>query len=107
MSRHSWLHEDDEAIAALGATTWNRGVAYVPIVIVTAKTEDVDEIVGLELGADDYIARPFNTRALLSRVFTFLRLAYGYNPVALRPAGDSVIILDQSPGCEREPWGAG
>jgi len=51
------------------------GEAYIPIIIVTAKDEDVDKIVGLELGADDYITKPFNTRELLARMRAVLRLA--------------------------------
>jgi len=52
-----------------------RGEAYIPIIIVSAKDEDVDKVVGLELGADDYITKPFNTRELLARVRAVLRLA--------------------------------
>src|SRR5262249_57903469 len=44
------------------------GLATVPVVMLTAKGEDVDRIVGLELGADDYLAKPFNPRELLARV---------------------------------------
>ena len=53
------------------------GGTYVPIVMVTAKDEDVDKVVGLEMGADDYITKPFNTRELLARVRAVLRLARG------------------------------
>ena len=48
---------------------------YVPIIMLTARTEDVDKVVGLELGADDYITKPFNTRELIARVRAVLRLA--------------------------------
>jgi DNA-binding response OmpR family regulator len=51
-----------------------RGDTYVPIIMVTAKDEDVDKIVGLEIGADDYITKPFNARELLARVRAVLRL---------------------------------
>jgi DNA-binding response OmpR family regulator len=54
-----------------------RGKVYVPIIMVTAKDEDVDKVIGLELGADDYITKPFNTRELLARVRAVLRLARG------------------------------
>jgi len=47
----------------------------VPIIMLTARTEDVDKVVGLELGADDYITKPFNTRELVARVRAVLRLA--------------------------------
>jgi two-component system phosphate regulon response regulator OmpR len=44
-----------------------------PIVMLTAKGEDVDRIVGLEMGADDYLAKPFNPRELLARIHAVLR----------------------------------
>src|SRR5919206_804043 len=40
----------------------------IPIIMLTARDDDVDKIVGLELGADDYVTKPFNTRELVARV---------------------------------------
>ncbi len=48
-----------------------------PILMVTARDEEVDKVLGLELGADDYIVKPFSFRELLSRVRAALRRAYG------------------------------
>jgi DNA-binding response OmpR family regulator len=45
----------------------------VPVVMLTAKDEDIDKIVGLELGADDYLAKPFNPRELSARIRALLR----------------------------------
>jgi DNA-binding response OmpR family regulator len=45
----------------------------VPIIMLTARTDDVDKIVGLELGADDYVAKPFNPRELVARIKAVLR----------------------------------
>ena len=45
----------------------------VGIILVTGRTDDVDRIVGLELGADDYVTKPFNQRELLARVKNLLR----------------------------------
>ncbi len=45
----------------------------IPIIMLTAKGEDVDRIVGLEVGADDYLSKPFNPRELLARVHAVLR----------------------------------
>lgn len=45
----------------------------VPIIMLTAKSDDVDKVVGLELGADDYITKPFNPRELVARVKAVLR----------------------------------
>ncbi|HET6471677.1 MAG TPA: response regulator [Pseudomonadales bacterium] len=50
-----------------------KGQLDVPIIIVSAQGEDVDRIVGLEIGADDYIAKPFNPRELLARIRAVLR----------------------------------
>lgn len=52
-----------------------RGASDVPIVMLTALGEDTDRIVGLEMGADDYLAKPFNPRELLARVRAVLRRA--------------------------------
>jgi two-component system catabolic regulation response regulator CreB len=49
----------------------------VPILILTARAEEVDRIIGLELGADDYVAKPFSPRELVSRVRAILRRARG------------------------------
>lgn len=45
----------------------------VPIVMLTAKDQDIDKIWGLEAGADDYVTKPFNTRELLARIKAVLR----------------------------------
>jgi two-component system phosphate regulon response regulator OmpR len=47
--------------------------AALPVLMLTARGEDVDKIVGLELGADDYLAKPFNPRELLARIRAVLR----------------------------------
>ncbi len=50
-----------------------RAQSEVPIIMLTARSEDVDKIVGLELGADDYLTKPFNPRELVARVKAILR----------------------------------
>jgi two-component system, OmpR family, response regulator len=50
-----------------------RARSQVPILMLTARGEDVDRIIGLELGADDYVAKPFNPRELLGRIKAILR----------------------------------
>ncbi len=47
----------------------------VPIIMLTARDDDVDKIIGLELGADDYVTKPFNTRELMARIKAVLRRA--------------------------------
>ena len=50
-----------------------RATSQVPIIMLTARTDDVDKIVGLELGADDYMTKPYNPRELVARVKAVLR----------------------------------
>jgi DNA-binding response OmpR family regulator len=52
-----------------------RAESSVPIIMLTARDEDIDKIVGLELGADDYLTKPFNPRELVARVKAILRRA--------------------------------
>ena len=76
----------------------------VPVIMLTARGEDVDRIVGLELGADDYLPKPFNARELVARVKAILRRAeprvnrgrLEVNGVALDPATREVV-------CEGKP----
>jgi two-component system response regulator RegX3 len=57
-----------------------RGESQVPIVILTAKDSEADKVAGLELGADDYVTKPFSMRELISRVRAHLRRVEMANP---------------------------
>jgi two-component system OmpR family response regulator len=59
--------------SGLDFARWLRGQEDVPIVMLTAMAEETDRIVGLELGADDYVTKPFNPRELLARIRAVLR----------------------------------
>ncbi|HEY6350837.1 MAG TPA: response regulator transcription factor [Candidatus Angelobacter sp.] len=63
----------------------------VPIIFLTAKTEETDRIVGLEIGADDYITKPFSPRELVARVKAVLRRSERPLPPAVINAGDLEI----------------
>jgi two-component system OmpR family response regulator len=63
-----------------------RATGTVPIMMLTALNDDVDRIVGLELGADDYVTKPFNSRELLARIKSLLRRASYGSSVARQPA---------------------
>jgi phosphate regulon transcriptional regulator PhoB len=68
--------------------------AAVPIIMLTARTDEVDRVVGLEMGADDYVAKPFSPRELVARVRAVLRRAG-------RPAGEALlrggrVVLDRA-----------
>ena len=71
-----------------------RAESSLPIIMLTARDEDVDKIVGLELGADDYVTKPFNPRELVARVRAVLRRggADASEPSRLRRAGN--VTLD-------------
>jgi len=58
----------------------------IPIIMLTARGEDVDRIVGLEMGADDYLAKPFNPRELLARIQAMLRRAWALEETAAETA---------------------
>ena len=65
-----------------------------PILMLTARGEDVDKIVGLELGADDYLAKPFNPRELLARIRAVLRRGVTPPGGARVTAGGLVVDFD-------------
>jgi DNA-binding response OmpR family regulator len=67
-----------------------RAESDVPIIMLTARSDDIDRIVGLELGADDYLTKPFNPRELVARVRAILRRAAPH-PSGATPAGDRVV----------------
>jgi DNA-binding response OmpR family regulator len=58
-----------------------RKTSNVPVIILTARGDDIDRIVGLEIGADDYMAKPFNPRELVARVKAVLRRSQGERDV--------------------------
>jgi two-component system alkaline phosphatase synthesis response regulator PhoP len=79
-----------------------RAESDVPIIMLTARDEDIDKIVGLELGADDYMTKPFNPRELVARVKAILRRADStarrdnhplhVGDVTIDPAGREVTV---------------
>lgn len=74
-----------------------RKTARTPIIMLTAKGEEFDKVLGLELGADDYLTKPFSPRELVARVKAILRRTV---PDELSAAGDKIIlpglVIDQS-----------
>jgi two-component system, OmpR family, alkaline phosphatase synthesis response regulator PhoP len=65
-----------------------------PIIMMTAKTDEIDKVLGLEFGADDYIAKPFGVRELMARIKAVLRRFEGN--VGLEPAGEILIVDEMS-----------
>ena len=60
-------------VDGLSLTRWLRDRSSVPIIILTARREEIDRITGLEMGADDYVVKPFSPQELVSRVRAVLR----------------------------------
>src|SRR5437762_13611827 len=79
---------------------WNERTRAVPVLIVSAKGEEADVVAGLELGADDYITKPFSPRVLVARVRRILRR---HDVDAVPPKSDSnkismadgALVIDQ------------
>jgi DNA-binding response OmpR family regulator len=63
------------ATDGLALCRWIRSTSDLPVILLTARAEETDRIVGLELGADDYVTKPFSPRELATRVKTVLRRA--------------------------------
>lgn len=77
-----------------------RQKSSVPIIILSAKGDVFDKVLGLELGADDYIIKPFDSKELVARVKAVLRRYYAEKPVEQKPVGKYVeypdLIVNQS-----------
>jgi two-component system response regulator BaeR len=69
-----------------------RSFSEVPIIIITARVEEIDRLLGLELGADDYICKPFSPREVVARVKTVLRRA---GERAAPPSGELALDADK------------
>lgn len=83
------------AIDGLDVARTLRREGETPIIMLTARVEDTDRIIGLELGADDYVIKPFNPRELVARVRAVLRRTTGSAPAPeILRAGE--IVLDVS-----------
>lgn len=65
----------------------------IPILMLSAKSQDMDKILGLSTGADDYLTKPFNVLELLARVKSQLRRYLYLNPGSARPAPGKLIII--------------
>jgi DNA-binding response OmpR family regulator len=71
-----------------------RSRSSVPIIMLTAKSEEIDKVVGLELGADDYITKPFSLREFSSRIKAALRRAEMSRPAQTAPDETPLLIRD-------------
>ncbi len=75
---------------------WIRSRSQVPIVMLTARGEEADRIVGLELGADDYLTKPFSPRELAIRVRNLLRRQEGPIGETLQMISFGDVVIDEA-----------
>lgn len=73
-----------------------RANSEVPILILSAKGEDIEKIIGLEMGADDYLAKPFNPRELLARIRAILRRQTGEENIQKPPKDHDINMEKQT-----------
>ena len=79
----------------LAVTREIRAFSQVPIIMITARVEEIDRLLGLELGADDYICKPFSPREVVARVKAILRRTRDPNP-APAGSGNGNLRVDES-----------
>src|SRR6516165_6368042 len=77
-----------------------RAESRTPVLMLTARGDDLDRILGLEIGADDYLPKPFNTRELAARVRAILRRAKSASAGSALSETDSILVgdLELNPG---------
>jgi two-component system response regulator BaeR len=76
-----------------------RAFCEVPIVMVTARVEEIDRLLGLDAGADDYLCKPFSPRELMARIRAILRRTGGAapaRPISVDEAGQRIFILGRA-----------
>jgi len=71
-----------------------RGFSDVPVIFLTARSDEIDRVVGLEIGADDYVLKPFSPRELAARVKTILRRS---RPAIAAPAAAPTALIEVDP----------
>ena len=76
----------------LALCRWIRARGELPVIMLTARGEEADRIVGLELGADDYVTKPFSPRELAARVRTVLRRSATSAPPTARLTFDGLVV---------------
>lgn len=67
-----------------------RATSRIPVILLSARAEDLDRIVGLEIGADDYVTKPFNPRELLARIDAVMRRTHALPPSADATSGETM-----------------
>ena len=84
---------DEDGLAIVQKLRSRRELALLPIILVTARTAEIDKVKGLDIGADDYLTKPFGVMELISRVKAMLRRSQAGQGERCLKVGD--IVMDQ------------
>lgn len=89
-----WMMPGQDGLAVLRTMRGNPATRPVPILMMTARTDEVDRVLGLELGADDYVTKPFSVKELAARVKAVIRRRDYLQASEERPLTQGGITLD-------------
>jgi len=86
---------DEDGLSILNSLRTGENTAEIPVIMVTAKTTEIDRVKGLDAGADDYIIKPFGVMELVSRVKSLLRRTTGSNRIATELRYEGIVLDDR------------
>lgn len=86
---------DEDGLSILKKLRMDKKTLNLPIIMVTAKTTEIDKVKGLDMGADDYMTKPFGVMELISRVKALLRRSQGENPEGKTYKFDKIVLDDE------------
>ena len=86
---------DEDGLSIVKKLRTRQDTVLVPVIMVTAKTSEIDKVKGLDLGADDYITKPFGTGELMARIRTSLRHSHAQTPGHVYKALDLEIDFEK------------
>lgn len=87
-----WMLPDIDGIEVLKKIRFNSKFKSLPVIMLTAKREEFDTVLGLEMGADDYLSKPFSIRELLARIKSVLRRSQSIEEKDLETSDKKIII---------------
>ncbi|WP_310605387.1 response regulator transcription factor [Anaerosporobacter sp.] len=88
-----WMLPGIDGIEVLKRVRMNERYKNVPIIMLTAKSDEISKVVGLEIGADDYLAKPFGVHELMARMKAVMRRSGGVQPTASNEQ-EEIIKID-------------
>lgn len=89
-----WMLPDRMGIDILKSIRQHETLSDLPVILLTARSEEVDRVLGLELGADDYVTKPFSVKELVARVKSLRRRAGGRMSLSREVYDDGEMVLD-------------